>query len=239
MLLLIAAAFGCAQNPRDIPIARGTCFRTEDTIRMDGSDDEWAWSRAEVLSLVENNGPGANQIPPLKTYVRTLWNENYLYVFFFCEDHHIRVDYRRRDDPLWDAKEGLELVEVILMPKQGAGRYYEINVNPAGVVLDVAVNVERGIPRFDPAWDALGMSVATARRSTGVDHFDGWTVELAIPWRSVGCSRPDVGVQLRANFHRGEADLAMPHLSWSPTVRASFHVPKRFGVLTLGENLSE
>ena len=214
---------------QDVPVLR--CPRTTESITVDGKADESSWKNVAAIQLVNNDGPETAGPPPLGTDVKLIHDETYLYAFFRCEDDHVRVDYHNHDDLLWNSYSSLELVELMLDP-QGLGRdYFEINVNPDGVVLDVRVIWHAGEPSFDVGWNVEGLLVATCVLSSDHDIVNGWAVELGIPWSAVAQPPPEKGDTWRVNVYRGDGGLALPRLSWSATGIAGFHVPEKFGVV--------
>jgi len=69
---------------------------------------------------------------------------------------------------------------------------------------------------------------------TATRIFDGgWAAELNIPFTSVVNETPAPGTRWRVNFTRIDRPPGLPRelSAWSPTGRAQFHIPERFGVL--------
>jgi hypothetical protein len=58
---------------------------------------------------------------------------------------------------------------------------------------------------------------------------NGWTVEIAIPFRTLGVAMPEPGTTWGFNVHRQQYRL-LERSSWSPTEH-SFHEPRNFGHL--------
>ena len=79
---------------------------------------------------------------------------------------------------------------------------------------------------FDASWSAEFTS-KTGRQA------DAWTVELAIPWKTIGCDAPKPGTKMGFNVARsrlpGSAE-AEEVTQWSATF-AGHHVPSQFGTL--------
>ena len=229
--LLILHCFGCSdfnESGTNV-IPEVFCQKTLSDVQIDGRDDESGWKTASVLEMANNSGATAGQKPPLRASARTMWDNKNLYILYTFEDHNIRVDYHKHDDPMWNSKEGLEVAEVMFDPDGKGRRYFEINVNPDGIVLDVLIVWKDGEPTFDVDWDAEGLMVATHLLDAAMDGMEGWAVEMAIPWKSVECNTPRPGDVRRINLYRGEGDFEIPHLSWSQSGSASYHVPQRFG----------
>jgi hypothetical protein len=190
----------------------------------------WDWTQAvqlPPLCLADNSGP-----PHQQTAVRLCYNAEALFVHFDCADREIWGTYAERDDPIYDE----EVVEIFIAP--GAATpvdYYELEVSPNGVLLDVQVynpTGDRETMRLDFAWDCPGLRWGAQRD----DAHDRWRAYFVLPWRTIGGADP-LPTTWRANFYRIERPRAgEPEFScWSPTLTepADFHKPARFGVLTL------
>lgn len=231
-VVLIATVCLCCCSPQKY---NGTpaikCKKIIEPVVIDAKANESSWKDAQVVELVNNDGPETGKRPRLGTDVRLLYDENYLYAMFNCEDDNIRIDYHSHDDPLWNSYPSLELVELMLDPTQQGRRYFEINVNPEGVVLDVLIKWTQGAPTFDVDWDVKGLLVGRRILAKEKDGIDGWAVEIAVPWPALERSMPEDGEIWRANFYRGDGGLELPRLSWSATGVKGYHVPEKFGTI--------
>ena len=190
----------------------------------------WDWSGATILPpfiLANGSGPAIQQ-----TVTRVCYNSQALYVRFDCDDRDIWGISTQRDDPIYDE----EVVEVFIGPGEATPvDYYEFEVSPNGVMLDLTVHnpdSARATIQFDMAWNCPGLQWF-AERDEANHH---WWAVMIFPWKSIG-----VGDTLpkiwRANFYRIERPHdAEPEFSgWSPTMTnpADYHKPGYFGVLEL------
>ncbi|NOZ29604.1 MAG: hypothetical protein GXP39_16330 [Chloroflexi bacterium] len=210
-----------------------TCRRTHDPIVIDGRLDEPAWATAEVAPLVRNLDGGPAQFG---TEARLLWDDEHLYVAFVCEDPDIWGTMLERDSPLWEE----EVVEVFLDANHNGRLYFEFEVSPRNIQLDLMVVKRPGEPPqtfFE--WDCQGWETAvqidgTLNDRSGRDR--GWTVEMAIPLAEIYTAPhpPQPGDVWRLGLYRIERPQnTAPHLyAWSPTRAATYHIPERFGFLT-------
>jgi hypothetical protein len=219
------------------------CRRTADPILIDGHLSEPVWSRLQPVGDFQlAAGSGTPQLP---TELRICWDDSNLYLAFVAIDTDIWGTMHKRDDPINEE----EVVEAFICPSGDVTRYYEIEVSPHNVVFDAAIRCpESGDRRFlevDLAWDCAGLQSAVAVVGTIDDHSDideRWTVEMAIPFASIGREgKPPVdGEEWRANFYRidraGDGELSC----WSPTlsVPANFHVPARFGKIAFSTRVA-
>jgi hypothetical protein len=191
----------------------------------------WNWDASMPLppfTLADGSGPAIQQ-----TAAHTCYNTHALFVRFDCDDRDIWGISTRRDDPIYDE----EVVEVFIGPGEATlVDYYEFEVSPNGVLLDLAVynpTSQRAQLQTDFAWDCPGLRWAAGRD----DALNHWWAVFAIPWSSIGA--PDELPKLwRANFYRIERPRdSEPEFScWSATMTnpADYHKPSYFGYLELG-----
>ena len=178
------------------------------------------WPKVPPVPLRETVSGAA---PQQATSVRVAWSAEELRVLFHAEDTHAWATLTERDAPLYEE----EVVEVFLDPVGDLESYFEIEVNPLNAVLDLVLRRNRSGYVQDFAWRCAGLRTAVVKTATA------WTVELAIPFRSLVAEPPRAGDCWRVNFCRIDRPPGVPRelSSWSPAGRASFHTPKRFGTL--------
>lgn len=174
-------------------------------IKIDGVLDEFAWASAQ---RVGNFTRILYTYPEIKyhTEAAILWDDTNLYVAFSCVDPEMWTTKTTHDSSLWSE----EVVEVFIDPDGDGKDYYELEVNPLNVVVDLKVfyPVQADIP-----WDTKGLKTmvkayGAVNNSNDVDQ--GWTCEIAIPWSAFigigGASgkAPQEGDQWRLNLYRIE-----------------------------------
>ncbi len=194
--------------------------------RVDGNLDEPQWRTAALASSFTESQSGAPIPESLLTEARLAVDDSALYLGFVCRALHpdrLVVDRRGRDaDGIW-LDEG---IEIFLASPDVPERYAHFIINAGGFIYD-----ELG---FDSSWNA-GIQVAT--RITE----EGWTAEIAIPWRPLpfAVNLDEVGKPLlRLNLGRNHAErgrVGVSHWAWSPTF-GWFHNPQRFGTAMLATN---
>lgn len=208
------------------------CRRAADPLTIDGRLDEPAWDVAEAALLQRNEDGGP---APLATTVRLLWDDVYLYVGFTCEDPDIWGTLYARDSQLWEE----EVVEVFLDPNHNGQLYFEFELSPRNVQLDLLAVKRPGRPlQTLIAWDCPGWQTAVCVDGTldnRADRDRGWSAEMAIPLAELRTAphTPRPGDIWRMGLYRIERPQNAPGLllAWSPTLAATFHVPERFGYL--------
>jgi len=208
------------------------CKYTPRPIALSGRLDDPAWQSATAVSLVRNQD-GAR--PRFATTARLLWDRDYLYVGFCCEDTQIYATLTRRDDHLWEE----EVVELFCDADGDEIGYVEIEVNPLNALLDLYVLNRSPYPMrqlFD--WDSSG--VRHAVHVEGDPHCPdsadrAWHAEIALPWEDFASAPhlpPHPGDVWRVNLYRIDRYQGRQELyAWSPTLCETFHVPQRFGKL--------
>ena len=73
--------------------------RTTVPIVIDGKLDEADWKRAEERTMLDAYTGGET---PQKSTFRMLWDDKFLYVGVYFEDHDAWATYTGEDDPLWE-----------------------------------------------------------------------------------------------------------------------------------------
>ena len=208
-------------------------------VTIDGELNETVWSKAAILGPFDkNDGTGRERE---QTQVRLWYDDHALYLGWTCQDIDIQTTLTNRDSKFWEE----EVVEFFVTAKD-LGRYFELQWNPLGGVFDAIVTNEldeHGISKsFQGDWSytAKGMKSAVKLKGTvnnSNDRDDYWQVEVMIPFDDLGQPTPKPKEIWRANFYRYNRTKGLPPelLSWTPTLRPSFHEPSRFGYLEFGK----
>ena len=195
--------------------------------------DGLVWTAATTVGAFKqpNGGPSA---PAMATDVKLAWDNENLYLGASVKDDDARNTHTKNDDTTWEG----DVVELFLQVP-GKEDYYELQWTPAGATFDAHFTGHR-----QPAWEEAAKfqsnmtSKAIVDGEVNADGADkGWTVEAAIPWKSLGFDKaPDAGTQLAANLYRiddkGTHDFQ--HMAtWAP-VGGDFHQLNGAGTLVLG-----
>lgn len=154
-----------------------TVTSTEEPIVIDGRLDEESWARATPITDFEKFIPTDGGPPPGRTEVRFLQDDKNLYMGVRVSeaDYDVRARISRREDVNADDQIGLYL-DTFRDQRTG----YMLYFNARGVQQDLRIG-----PGFaSMAWD-------TVMRSKGTATDDGYTLEVAIPWRSIKYPRPE------------------------------------------------
>lgn len=234
LLVPLAAAALLAQTRSVGPLPKYEVKRAQGRIAVNGLLDDEAWrhaSPAVEFVFPWDNQTGAKQ----KTRAKLLWDSDYLYVGYECDDEDIVAVFGQRDDPTYRD----DAVEIFIHPGPKYKVYWGFEMNSKAIMYDY-VSVPGVIHLTDS--DVPGSMLATTIRGTlnqRGDKDQGWTLELAIPWRAfrdfAGTPLPPKkGDIWRANLNRWDGVEPNRRLSqWSDSAlnTPNPHNPERFGEL--------
>ncbi len=181
-LIYLLSNIGCQiEQPNEIkenlPVYR--VRKTPTPVVIDGRLDETAWQGANTITQFYLFRPVA--VPHLPaTRARLLWDSQYLYVGFECDDDDIWSYSDVNDDPLYQG----DVVELFIKPRRDSLAYYEFVVAPNGAIYDAHYPSRgAGLSNRFGKWNA-GARIASALDGTDDNCHDddqGYTVEIAIP----------------------------------------------------------
>src|SRR5437588_293685 len=139
---------------------------------IDGKLDDEVWKTAAVFKDFYQINPGDNITPSKPTEAMIGYDAKTLYLAFHCYDEpdKIRATVAKRDDVF-----GEDNVRVFLDTFNDQRRAYVLGWNPLGVQQD-------GIMTEGSGQD---FSVDIVMESKGMITSDGWTLEVAIPFKSL------------------------------------------------------
>src|SRR3989441_4893988 len=139
---------------------------------IDGKLDDEIWKQATVLKDFYQIQPGDNIAPSKPTEVMLGYDSKFLYVAFHCYDEpsKVRANIPKRDN-IWDD----DYVGILFDTFYDHRKAYEFDFNPLGVQADGIWTDGQG-EDFNPDF---------VLESKGMVTGDGWTVEVAIPFKSL------------------------------------------------------
>ncbi len=169
---------------------------------IDGKIDDEVWKNAVVLKDFYQIEPGDNIAPSKPTEVMLGYDERFLYVAFHCYDEpdRVRANIPKRDDIFND-----DYVGILFDTFNDQRKAYEFDLNPLGI-------------QADGTWNTGGnedFSLDVVFQSKGMLTSDGYTIEVAIPFKSIRYNAGK-GVLWGAHFWRrikrfnNELDMWMP-----------------------------
>ncbi len=113
---------------RDEDIGHYICYRTKETIDIDGHLNEISWKKAPKSPRFVDLVTG--EPAPLDTRMAALWDEKNLYIGFWVEEPHVQAKFIERDSPIYMEND----VEIFIA---GKDCYYEFEINALGTVYEV------------------------------------------------------------------------------------------------------
>ncbi|HJP91613.1 MAG TPA: DUF5916 domain-containing protein [Pyrinomonadaceae bacterium] len=174
---------------------------------IDGRLDDDVWNQAVKLKDFYQTSPGDNIAPSQPTEVFLGYDSNALYVAFHCYDDpsKVRANIARRDDIFKD-----DYVGMLLDTFNDHRKAYELDFNPLGVQED-------GIWQ-DPIFNE-DFNPDFVMESKGALTADGYTVEIAVPFKSL---RYEAGKNKLwgVHFYRRIKRINNEFDSWMPIDRA-------------------
>ena len=231
------------------------CYKTNSPIDIDGRMDEMIWQKADWTDDFIDIEGEMKPIPPLKTNVKMLWDDNYFYFFCKMQEPHIWAKLKERDSVIFYDND----FEIFIDPDGDTHNYYEFEMNAFNTVWDLFLSQpyrEANCKVLD-SWDIQGIKTAVHINGTLNDPTDediGWSVEIAYPWKvleecAVQCP-PQQDDQWRVNFSRVQwkteiidneyFKLKVPENNWvwSPQGLINMHYPEMWGFVQFSEKLA-
>ncbi|MBI4540095.1 MAG: carbohydrate binding family 9 domain-containing protein [Gemmatimonadetes bacterium] len=182
--------------------------RAERPVKVDGILDESVWRDAEPVGRFVQSEPRQGEPATEKTVVQVAFDDEYLYIAAHCFDSQpdalVVNDLRQDFDP-----DNQDTFQVILDTFADRRNGYVFIVNPEGAKVDWQVaNEGREVnTSWEAPWTADARQVA-----------DGWTTEIAIPFRALRFNQTGGGVW-GVNFARNIRRKYEETL-WSPIPRS-------------------
>jgi Domain of unknown function (DUF5916) len=193
---------------------------------LDGRLDDEIWKSAAIFKNFYQTSPGDNVAPSKPTEVLMGYDSRTLYIAFHCFDEtdKVRASVAKRDDVLNGTEDS---IRVLLDTFNDQRKAYVLAFNPLGVQMD-------GIRT-----EALGVdfSVDIVMESKGMLTEDGYTIEVAVPFKSLRYQAGKDklwGIQIFRVIQRfnGEQD------SWMPLSRDVSGLLNQAGHITGFEGIS-
>jgi len=235
-------------------------YKTEIAPIIDGDIAEQAWKNVQWTDAFVDIEGNSQPNPDFATRAKLIWDESYLYIAAELEEPHVWATLENHDQIIYHDND----FEVFIDPENNGHDYYEIEVNAYNTILDLFMaKPYRNGGQAMLHWDAHNFRSAVRISGTINNPQDkdiGWTVEMAIPFRSVSMGNhsriPKDGTLWRINFSRVQWDVEivdnryqkkrdgkgkfLPEHNWvwSPQGVINMHLPERWGYLYFSESAS-
>jgi hypothetical protein len=166
---------------------------------IDGRLDDDVWAQAVPFTSFVESFPEEGGRPSDGTELRVLYDENYLYIGFICNDAHPESIVRKLGDR--DAPPVSDTVEVAIDFAHDHRMAYLFGINAGGVQYDRLIYGDNHVA---PEWDAVWQANVASRP-------DGWSAEMAVPLRFFRFSyipQRTVGFLAQRHITRTHEDIA-------------------------------
>jgi hypothetical protein len=232
---------------------RYVCYRAPSAVKIDGRLDEPAWAAAAWTDAFVDIEGDQRPRPRFRTRTKMLWDDEHFYVAAEMEEPDVWATLTERDSVIYHDND----FELFIDPDGDTHAYYELEVNALGTPWDLMLlkPYRDGGPAIH-AWDITGLRIGVDVRGTinrPGDRDEGWSVEIAMPWKMLREAAPDrrppsPGDRWRVNYSRVEWQIdaadgkyakrlapgtrnALPEENWvwSPQGAINMHMPERWG----------
>ena len=203
-----------------------TAVRAAQAPALDGRLDDAIWRTAALIDTFVQEEPVEGAPATERTEVRIAYDSERLYVGVAV--HYADVSLRRANRSDRDRTDEDDTVTVFLEPFLDYLRGYSFSVNGYGVQRDSMIVVQNATsdPGGNTSFNALYASAGQLAE-------DGWTAEMAIPYKSLrypGRKGGEVhrwGFQVRRTIKSKDESVV-----WSPVSRADANFLAQIGLLT-------
>jgi transglutaminase-like putative cysteine protease len=225
------------------------CQHAAVPIKIDGLLDDAAWAAAPWTGDFVDIQGDAKPKPRFHTRAKLLWDDDYLYVAAELEEPHVWATLTQHNSVIFQDPD----FEVFIDPLGFTQPYYEFEMNALNTTWDLLLDKpyqDQGRPHDE--WEIPGIKTAVHINGTlnhPADTDQGWTVEIAFPWKVLAeharhAGPPTEGEQWRINFSRVEwqittnggvykkvPDTPEDNWVWSPQGVVDMHRPEMWGLL--------
>ena len=222
-----------APYPRELvpgTVRHYSCRTLRGTLEMDGLLDEAVWKSvawSEPFIDIEGSNKPA---PRYATWMKMLWDDNYLYIAAYIEEPHLWATMDKRDMVIFHENDFEIFIDPQYQnfkgPEANKQSYYELEFNVIGTLFDLYLTKEYRLGgSAHPEWNCEGIDGQIKKWGTSNNAADtdkGWTVEIKIPFKCLrppatvtndetenirNGDKPSVGDEWRMNFSRVEWQL--------------------------------
>ncbi len=159
------------------------------------------WKKVEAICFVDNQTGSENLVA-----VRSLWDQDSLYILFDITDEDLRAYQRDIDHPKLFLD---DMVEVLIDPNNDKGNCWNADdivyhINVFGVKKD-----DQGTDtcKSDAGWNGNARFfvklLGTINDTTDIDN--GYSIMIRIPWNELS-NQPKAGLSIGVNFANGDND---------------------------------
>ena len=229
------------------------CRATSEAPTIDGKLDDPVWQAAPWTEEFVDIEGAKKAKPAFRTHAKMVWNADALFIAAELEEPHVRGTLKLHDAIVFHDPD----FEVFIDPNGDCRDYFEIEVNPLGTIFDLLLKrtYRDGGPAIH-AWNVEGLKVAihvSGTLNNPADTDKGWSVEMAIPWKSLadlagsacpprdrdvwrfGFSRVEWPTRVVDGGYETPAGSREDNWVWSPQGVVDMHRPERWGYVVFEE----
>ncbi|MFT6808646.1 MAG: hypothetical protein ACJA01_001872 [Saprospiraceae bacterium] len=257
LLFLMTSINGllCQLGQTEFPYNSYICYKSIDTIQIDGIDTGSEWAKAPWSGAFVDIEGTAKETPPFETRVKMLWDDEYFYFYAELEEPHVWGILTKRDAVIFYDDD----FEIFIDPDGDGHNYYEFELNALNTLWElILLRPYRADdrPKVLNNWNIPNIRTAVNINGSLNDPSDldqSWSVEWAIPWDALkelsGMAIPPQDEdQWRVNFSRVDWDMSaedgkyikkedlktgknLPEHNWvwQPIGKINMHMPEEWG----------
>ncbi len=224
-LLVTCSAWVSAADPVDSNVP-STWADSDPSLDTNVSSSFWRGSPPIYMDA----DPYGKPDPKYRTEIRTRWTTHNLYFLFVCP--YEKLNLKPNPSPSaetnqlwnWDVAEAF-----IGSDFQHIRHYKEFEISPQGEWVDLDIDLDQ--PHHEDGWKWNSGFQVSARIDEAA-HV--WYGAMKIPYSAIDTRPAAPGNVLRINLFRSQGPPSARHeIAWRASMSNSFHVPERFGTLTL------
>ena len=234
ILIIIISSFSLRSESAEPSVYKVS--RLKNPMKIDANWDKKEWKNIKTIEITNYMGT----IPAFKPLAkaRMMYDKENVYVIFQVQDRYVRCLTNTINGPVYKDS----AVEFFFAPDRYAPmKYFNLETNCGGTPL-LFYNL---IPRKDSKRlnneDIKKVEIATSLPKLidpEISEPVTWTIEYKIPLalleKYANITRPEKGVEWRANFYKIAENSSNPHyITWSVVKleKPNFHAPEFFGKL--------
>jgi hypothetical protein len=187
---------------------------------IDGNLNEKYWK--ESLCIKEFYLYGKKEKPKVETKSYLLYDDNFLYIGFICNEPNIEkisTNVKERDGDVWRD----DCIEILIDPEKNPEYFWHIVINTINTIYDAK--------NSDKKFNIKGLLSGVKKGE------DFWSIEVAIPFTEVCKTRPSFGDKWCIKLCR-ERKVEIENIAY-PYQQKPFDSYTGFGEFIFGEEVSE
>ena len=175
LALLLTCLTAAAQEHRSYD-----CYRTTGRIKVDGKLTEADWQAAPLSeAFVDIRGVDFQPAPTKQTYMKMLWDDDFLYIAGIIEEDDVTASLTERDAIIYKDND----FEVFIDPDGDGKFYFEFECNAFGTLMDLIMDrpYNYGGNFFMP-WDCKGVRLKVhvdGKINSAHEHGSFWENAIA------------------------------------------------------------